>query len=274
MKYQRICPKCNKIVYSNHKSVIDEAIKKGRLCFNCARVKYITDEEKKIASNNRRKKCINNKLGVFIRKCPGCDIDMQYNTIYELNRHNKKQTRCMSCAAKNKKFSEEHRKNLSIANTGKTHSEETRKKLSNANKGKKLSEEIKKKISDGNRGKTHTHEAIQKMRVSTLTRLEKTIGQISPRYNPEACKVIDEYGKLHGYNFQHAENGGEFYIKELGYWVDGYDKEKNVVIEYYEKHHDRQQDKDIQRQQEIVDFLKCKFIILRDGYDENSTHLR
>jgi len=267
MQYQRICPSCNKIVYSNTKRVIDEAIKKGRLCFQCAKVKYNTEEEKRIASNNRRTKCVSKKVGVFTRNCPTCGISMKYSTIYEVNRHNKNETKCVSCAAKNKKFSEEHRKNLSKANTGKHHSEETRTKLSILNKGKKLSEETKKKIAESNRGKSHTNEAIQKMRVSTLNRLEKTIGQVSPRYNPEACKAIDEYGRLYGYNFQHAENGGEFYIKELGYWVDGYDKEQNVVIEYYENFHNRQKKKDLRRQKEIVEHLKCNFIILKDGYD-------
>jgi len=32
-------------------------------------------------------------------------------------------------------------------------------------------------------------------------------------------------------------NGGEHFIPELGYWVDGYDKNKNIVIEYYETRH-------------------------------------
>lgn len=265
MSYQRTCPKCDKLLPYSSKRVLNEAIKKGRLCFECAKVKYKTDEEKRIASNNRRKKCVSNKLGVFIRECPMCNKDMKYNTTYELNRHNKKQTKCVSCSAKSKKFSDTHRKNLSKAQTGKIRSEETRKKLSSINKGKRHSEETKLKIAEGNRGKKHTDEAIQKMRVSTLNRLQESVGQLSPRYNPDACKAIDEYGKLHEYNFQHAENGGEFYIKELGYWVDGYDKEKNVVIEYYEQYHDRQKEKDIRRQQEIVDFLQCKFIILREG---------
>lgn len=270
MQYQRTCPKCNKVLYSNNKQVIDEAVRNGRLCFQCAKVKYRTDEEKRNAANNRRKKCVSKKLGVFIRACPSCGVNMKYNTIYELNRRNKKQTKCVSCAAKNKTFSDQHKKNLSKANTGKTHTEETRKKLSSINKGKTLSEETKKKISEGNKGKSYTSETLQKLRVSTLNRLEKTIGQISPRYNPTACRVIEEYGNIHGYNFQHAENGGEFYIKELGYWVDGYDKEKNTVIEYYEKFHNNQNERDLRRQKEIVEHLKCNFIILRDGYEHKT----
>lgn len=75
-------------------------------------------------------------------------------------------------------------------------------------------------------------------------------------------QVIDEYGKTHGYNFQHALNGGEKRI--LCYWVDGYDKENNVVIEYYEKKHDRKIEYDNKRMNRIIKFLKCKFVILKE----------
>lgn len=67
--------------------------------------------------------------------------------------------------------------------------------------------------------------------------------------------------------FQHAENGGEYHIKKLGYWVDGYDKEKNIVIEIDEKHHFNSdgtyKKRDIVRQKEIKDFLNCKFIRIK-----------
>jgi len=93
----------------------------------------------------------------------------------------------------------------------------------------------------------------------------KINGQVTPNYNPKACKRIIEYGEEHGYNFQHAENGGEYQV--LRYWVDGYDKEKNVVIEVDEPHHyDKEgnlKEKDVLRQKEITDFLSCKFIRLR-----------
>ena len=54
----------------------------------------------------------------------------------------------------------------------------------------------------------------------------------------------------------------KYYIKELGYWVDGYDKENNVVYEYDEKYHrsEKQVIKDKNRQQEITKILKCSFI--------------
>jgi hypothetical protein len=104
------------------------------------------------------------------------------------------------------------------------------------------------------------------IRLKTIKRIEENKNngyQIQPGYNSNACQIIENYGKEHGYNFQHAMNSGEYYIKDLGYWIDGYDKEKNTVIEYYEKYHKKREKKDKQRIQEIKEFLNCKIIIIR-----------
>ena len=163
-------------------------------------------------------------------------------------------------------------------NKGKKLSEEYKKKISETLKGREFTEEHKRKISESLRklepgilatfkGKRHTKETKRKMRLNAIKRCEDKYGRACPNYNQNACKIIDEYGKKHEYNFQHAENGGEFHIKELVYWVDGYDKEKNVVIEVDEKDHFNRngnlKEKDVQRQKEIADFLKCKFIRIK-----------
>lgn len=182
----------------------------------------------------------------------------------------------------NKNPSKEARKKMSEANKGKIHSEEHKKKLSEAHKGQIVSEETRKKISEtlknpskemrkkmskAQKGRKHSKESRKKMRLAAINRIKKNSGQISPNYNPEACKLIEKYGIRNGCDFQHAENGGEFYIKELGYWVDGYDREKNIVIEIDESHHfdfdGNLNIKDLERQQEIIDFLGCEFIRLQ-----------
>ncbi len=95
-----------------------------------------------------------------------------------------------------------------------------------------------------------------KLRLIALSR----IGQVIPNHNRNSIKIIEQYGKDNGYNFQHAENLGEYHIKELGYFVDGYDKEKNVVIEYYETGHSKNIERDERRKQEIIALLGCDFI--------------
>ena len=91
--------------------------------------------------------------------------------------------------------------------------------------------------------------------------------QIIPNFNRNACEMFEEISLKEGIHIQHAMNGGEYHIKELGYWVDGYDKENNVVYEFDEKHHFKNgklKEKDIIRQKEIENYLKCKFIRIKE----------
>jgi hypothetical protein len=114
-------------------------------------------------------------------------------------------------------------------------------------------------------GKKRSDEFCRKarlIRIDQISRDKFNGNQVFPSYNPKACKIIDVYGKENGYDFQHAMSGGEYYIKELGYWVDGYDKDKNVVIEYYEKRHSNRIQKDAKRELEIRNHLRCNFIVL------------
>ena len=105
----------------------------------------------------------------------------------------------------------------------------------------------------------------RKIRLSVIKSInERYEDNIYPMYNKIGCKIIEEYGKEHGYSFQHALNGGEFFIEELGYWVDGYDKKNNVVIEYYEKSHRSKKDRDKRRKQEIINHLGCEFIEIKE----------
>jgi hypothetical protein len=236
----------------------------------------------------------------YTRNCPKCDKIISYKSKSTLYQSNRKNTNCKSCSNSgiNNPNYGKVRTEQSIQRMVETRTNngsyvcfnETKKKLSKAHIGKVVSEKTKKRMSNSaidryNRmgmlgeknpmfgktgkdsprfGKKHTKEAKRKIRISTLKRLERMHGQLYPNYNPEACKIIDEYGKQNGYNFQHAENGGEYHIKELGYFIDGYDKEKNVVIEYDESYHDNIKEKDIQRQKEIEEYLKCKFIRIKE----------
>ena len=60
---------------------------------------------------------------------------------------------------------------------------------------------------------------------------------------------------------QHELNGGE--IQLIGYSLDAYDKERNIVVEYDEaRHYDVDNNlkyKDIIRQNNIIKYLQCKF---------------
>lgn len=156
----------------------------------------------------------------------------------------------------------------------KPRTEEIKNKISKSLKGREIKWITNTKITNPkgtftlnhkiNKGKKHSKTTREKQSIShRCNRAKWVINNIQfPNFNPKACYIIEEYGKKHGYNFQHALNGGEYHIKELGYWVDGYDKEKNVVIEYQEKSHlsSKRKEQDLKRKERIISLLKCKFI--------------
>ena len=119
------------------------------------------------------------------------------------------------------------------------------------------------------RRRPRSEEAKKNIRLAHIKRIENSIknnGQISPWYNSSACKYFDLLMEQTKTYIQHAENGGEYRIKELGYWVDGYDKKNNIVYEYDEEHHYENgilRKRDVQRQKEITEHLNCKFIRIK-----------
>lgn len=167
-----------------------------------------------------------------------------------------------------KHHSDEFKKNIAIStkkfHSGRIRSLETKMKISQARKGMIFSQEHCNNISIGKIGCYHTPESKNKIRSKAVKRwMEDSRFGFQPNYNRYAIKLIEEYGKKHGYNFQHAENGGEYLFKDLGYFVDGYDKEKKIVIEYYEKQHKYTTKRDCERQVEIEKHRDCnKFIII------------
>ena len=113
------------------------------------------------------------------------------------------------------------------------------------------------------KGKHHSKRTRQKMREAACRYL-MSINPTPCRYNKSSIPILESIAKDHGWNIQHAENGGEFYTG-IGYFVDAYDKEKNVVLEYDEPKHYEDVDnnvlteKDKERQQQIIEHLHCEY---------------
>ena len=112
-------------------------------------------------------------------------------------------------------------------------------------------------------GKHHSDITKQLMRIRACKYLQ-SIRATPCRYNKKSISVLESIAKEHSWNIQHAENGGEFYTG-IGYFVDAYDKDKNVVLEYDEPVHyiDAEnnvlREKDVKRQQRIIDYLHCEY---------------
>jgi hypothetical protein len=52
-------------------------------------------------------------------------------------------------------------------------------------------------------------------------------------------------------------------------WLDGYNKKKNTVYEVYEKYHKKTKQHDLKRFKKIYKYLKCNFVIIYDGWNDN-----
>lgn len=209
---------------------------------------------------------------MYKRNCPKCGLIINHKTKKSQQNSIKRKKNCISCA---QKIAQSGEKNGMF---GKKHTLETKKKIREKRKSqkfsigtrKKMSISAKKRMEEYNHwlGRKHSEETKNKMRLISSERIRNN--QWHPSYNITACEIINKYGKENGYNFQHAMNGGEFYIEKLGYWVDGYDGEKNVVIEYYENEHKYTVDEDKKRINKIKKTLNCEVIILKE-WEEKKT---
>lgn len=205
----------------------------------------------------------NNK---HIRECPSCGCILSYSSKWNMNRSENNQSLCSSCWQIGEK---NHIFGKSSWNKGLPKERQPR-------YGKLVSDKFRKmmsvKMSGKNNhrfGKPLSKEHKQKLRISIINRIQK-YGIHSKNFNPKACQFIEEYGKKNGYNFQHAMNGGE--IMASGYSLDGYDKEKNIIFEYDENHHNllSKKKKDLIRQQNIINSLNPKLFL---RYDEKNNKL-
>jgi len=244
-KWIRTCPKCDKEIYHKSEYISKRTTNKNLKCKSCCKIgRHLTEETKR-------------KISRIFKDRP---------SPLKGRRATQETRRKMSNSQRGMIKSEETKRKISNSHKGIIFSKEHKRKISESIKGIPRSEEIRRKISLSSIQRYHTEKTKRKMRLSAIKRLQEKYGKgIRPSFNPKACEFMDQYGKHHGYNFRHAMNGGEFYIKKLGYFVDGYDKVKNIIFEYDEKHHfdinGNLKQKDIRRMNEIKEYLdNCKII--------------
>ena len=199
----RKCPGCKKdLVYTTERNYISSQLTK-KLCVSCATKKAWADGKYNKSKTNRG----------------------QHWKLSDETR------RRQSLAQKGKKLLDSTKKKLENRLRGKTYEElfgfkrafEIKEKMSlnrrgknnpNYNNGKKIkgvNNPMYNSKRYGNKNpfynKKHSNISKLKMRLSSIKRIEKDRNngnQIKPNYNPNACKIIEEYGIKNGYNFQHA----------------------------------------------------------------------
>ncbi len=249
-----------------------------------------------------------------IRHCPKCDKLLIYESKRGYQVAKKRKSLCYSCHAKKRidggykppyrggtKMTPEQRENITNGlikrhqkylhpMLGKKHTDTAREKIKekisgekNGMYGKTHTLETRRKISETRKlknipGPIISEEAKTKLRLKRIKEIEQDKyngNQAIPSYNKSACQVFDIINKTLGWNGKHATNGGEYFISELGYWLDYYEPYRNIVIEWDEPRHynvdGTLKEKDIIRQKQIEEHLKCKFIRVKEkAFDETA----
>jgi len=233
------------------------------------------------------------------RNCPLCDNIIEYKNKRCLNKAMRKLQVCRKCSRIGIKFgpmSDLHKEKISkhhlISGIGKwmlgrNHTDETKRKISNSNKGKIVSDKTKQKLSESKLGDKNpakkfsvrvnisntiknnpriiSDETRRKLSIKSKEQMLKRIELLGitprPNFSLNGCKYLDGLGSEKKWNIRHALNGGEKRI--ICYFVDGYDENQNVVIEYDEpRHYDiygQLKEKDRVRMFDIISSTKCKF---------------
>jgi len=215
--------------------IIDGIKKWKRICPQCSKDVWYFDRSSVYRKSNQIKICKNckkeNKKLTYTRNCPCCNKLIKHNTYKYFWYAKTYNIKCRSCGKIGNK-----------ARLGKKNSEFQKNQVGIALRGRKISEEAK-----------------LKMRLAAIKRIKEKNIKPYTNYNTTACKYFNELNEQFGWNLQHALNGGE--IECYGYFLDAYDKIKNVVVEYDEARHNKPsiKKKDIIRQNNIIKELNCSF---------------
>ena len=214
------------------------------------------------------------------RECPKCYKILIYAGSRECNRARRRNSLCLSCntkinnkarnswSGKNNPWYNKPRCGVSNPFYGKIHSKEAKLKIAENTKithlGKKQSPATKLKISVALLGKPKSQEHRKKCIINGkcgYIEWKRKCGILKSGYNPLACEYFDQLNNINGWKLQHARNGGE--IRCNVYFIDAYDKENNVVVEYDEPYHydvyGNLKERDDKRMKYILEKLRCKF---------------
>ncbi len=109
------------------------------------------------------------------------------------------------------------------------------------------------------------NEDVKKKMIETfLERYGEAFLHFIPRYNINSIFYLDMISDILNIPIQHALNGGEKKFQK--YWVDGYNEQYNICLEWDEKYHFnvKQKEKDIEREKFLIEKHDCKIIRINE----------
>lgn len=248
----------------------------------------IYETEKKFS----KKECLN--IGkVWKRICPKCGKTLYHTEKWVRDRFVRLNKNCGSCSNHNKVrggLLGSTKQILSIQRKGKRPSLSARLNMSKSQIGRKHSEETKRKMSGENNGmydihrygklnpfsgKKHTEESRKKMRVAMLSKIKERYGNgFLANVGTKESSFLEKLEKERNWNgIYYGKSKTQHFINELGYIVDYYEPNLNIVVEYDEPRHyvnGQLKEKDIKRMTEITQHLGCRFY----RYNERTKELK
>lgn len=192
----------------------------------------------------------------YKRTCPSCNKEITYSFssgFYYAKKHN---SLCKSCSKKGQK----------AWNKGILATDETKERLLKCHLGKKQSEITRHKRSEI-RKKLYNNpievEKLSKLVKKSLHRPDIRKKHLDALHNSQWLKVKTDNGQIEllkkwnslGFNF---EPNYQVKTDQDLFYIDGYDKKRNIVLEYDSKYHSKlsQKQRDLVRQNKIIEILK------------------
>ena len=283
-KWIRTCPECGVEILCPTKRQAVKCTKKGVKCIECGyKNKIVPPRKPKPKRIPTREE--------LTRNCPKCCIELLYKTKAGKDAANTRNAKCKDCQNKATRIYETPDKlerncpdcgKLMQYTKGKDLSIRRHRWLRDTRENRLCNKCVRSGSRNGMAGTSRCGKdnpnyvnkwsKKQKTRMREIS-VKKYIerGYILTNYNPNACKYFDRLSKEKKWNLQHAENGGEVVVN--GYFLDAYDKKRNIVVEYDEPSHflgGKLKQKDVDRMNEIKQTMGCRFY----RYDERTKKLK
>jgi len=158
-KFERFCPSCSKKIEYTNKKNRNQAEYKSKRCRSCVSKEVSNRKEfkEKNAALLRYYAKLPRKKAMppFVRKCPKCNKELNYTSVKNRNKAEKRHLMCLSCARieselcpkLKKRRSEISKKRVGSKNSfyGKHHTEETKEKLRKVDRSYTQTKEFRKK---------------------------------------------------------------------------------------------------------------------------------
>lgn len=147
---------------------------------------------------------------------------------------------------------------------------ERNRKVSELMKGRTLSEETRNKISNSNIGRKNSESSKQKNKIKQIELMKNPINREKRRVARQKQILVNGGGPTLGVNEKRILDELELSLNykiirqytTIGYWVDGYIPELNLVVEVDERIKNNLND--VRREKEIKKQLNCSFVRVGD----------